>query len=371
MRPCLCTHEFPPFHGGVGIANYEMAKAAAALGFDPLVLAPNYGAEPVDRGRLFEVRRWRGNGRLSPWGRWQTARALRQWRQEAPQDFLWLASYGAIEAALTLTRLGWRPEPFGICLAGSEVLKLEKRWWLRSQAQLLFKRADRVAITTQFVRQLLHQSRFNRLTHQVVTTPLALRTDMPAPVKVERDDDRFVVLTLARLHPRKGQLETARALATLPADLKQRLVYRVAGKGDDGYLEKVRLLCQAYGVPFESIGPVPDSDLARVYGACDLYCMTSVTLPESVEGFGMTFLEAGFYGKPSVGWRSGGIAEAVRHGTTGLLADEKDVDEVGRLIASLMRDPHHLQQLGEAAAKHARATSWDAAARTLALRPEA
>lgn len=368
MRPCLCTHEFPPFHGGVGIANFEMAKAAAALEFDPLVLAPDYGAAPTDHAQLFEIRRWAGHGRLSPRGRWQTARALWHWRKKSPDDFLWLASYGAIEAALTLLPLGWRPEPFGICLAGSEILKLEKRWWLQPQARMLFQQASHVAVTTRFVEQLFKKSRFARMTDKIVTTPLALRTDLPPPMPVQRDDRRFVVLTLARVHPRKGQLETARALATLPANLKQRLLYRVAGKGDPTYLEKVRLLCQAYGVPLEYTGPVADHDLARVYGACDLYCMTSVTLPESVEGFGMTFLEAAYYGKPSVGWRSGGIGEAVIDGQTGLLAEEKDVDEVGRLIGQLMRHPAQLQTLGEAAAVHARSHTWEPAARTLALR---
>jgi len=52
-------------------------------------------------------------------------------------------------------------------------------------------------------------------------------------------DDKIRVLTLARVHPRKGQLDTAQALALLPPELRAKIIYQIGGKGDAKYLRQV------------------------------------------------------------------------------------------------------------------------------------
>jgi len=364
-RTCLCTHEFSPFHGGVAVQTRETAAAAARLGLPAVVLAPDYGRSHRDDTSGFPVQRYPGSGRLSPLGIWQTAHALRRYRREHPEDRIWLMSYGAIEAALWACAAGWKPGPLAMELVGSELMKFRRRPVRARLARRLFHAASVIGVNSEFVRGLLMRSRFGGFADKSVLTPLAVRTDLPEPETIARSEAPFVILTLARIHPRKGQLEAARAMATLPASLKERLLYRVAGGGDGQYLERVRAACAWYGVPFESIGPVPDEDLARVYGGCDLYLMSSVALPGSVEGFGMTLLEAGYYGKPVVGWRSGGMGEAVLEGKTGRLVEEGDVDGLGRLIAELMRDPDQCRRMGEAGRENALARSWEESARVI------
>jgi len=364
-RTCLCTHEFTPFHGGVAVQTRETAAAAARLGLPVVVLAPDYGHAQPDETSPFPIQRYPGTGRLSPLGIWQTAKALMRYRRANPHDRIWLMSYGAIEAALWACSLGWKPGPLAMELVGSELMKFRQRPLRARLAGRLFEAADPIGVNSEFVRGLLARSPFGASAGKSVLTPLAVRTDLPEPVEIARPEDPFVILTLARIHPRKGQLEAARALATLPVSLKQRLLYRVAGSGDAAYLEKVRAACRSYGVPFESIGPVEDRDLARVYGGCDLYLMSSVALAGSVEGFGMTLLEAGYYGKPVVGWRSGGMGEAVREGETGRLVEEGDVDGLGRLIGEMMRDAEACRSMGEAGRRQALARSWDESARRI------
>ncbi len=366
MRPILCTHEFAPFRGGVGVAVQEIAGAGARLGYEPLVLAPDYGGAGAGLSFPFPIHRWRGGGRLSPVGLWETARALIRQRKANPDARIWLASYGAMEAALWAGLAGWRPGSLGLLLVGSELLKFEQRPWLGHWARRMFAQTERVAVISEFVRHQLRRSPLAALDDRTQVIPMAIRTDLPEPIPRERQaGEPFVILTLARIHPRKGQLEMARALATLPASVKQRLLYRVAGKGDAAYLRQVEGCCRSYGVPYEFVGPVADADLAQAYGACDLYAMASVTLPGSVEGFGMTLLEAGFYGKPVVAWRSGGIPEAVVEGVTGQLVEEHDVDGLGRVIAAFMDDPARCRAMGEAGARHARSLGWEAAAAIL------
>src|SRR5262249_34827724 len=68
-------------------------------------------------------------------------------------------------------------------------------------------------------------------------------------------------------------------------------------------------------------GEVSDVPLEQVYALCDVFIMASRDQLDlcDLEGFGMVFLEANACGKAVIGGRSGGIADAVLDGETGLL----------------------------------------------------
>ena len=91
--------------------------------------------------------------------------------------------------------------------------------------------------------------------------------------------------------------------------------------------------------------------------------MTSRSLPRSVEGFGIAYLEAGFHGKPVVGYRSGGAAEAIVDGETGLLVEEGNITALAGAFQRLVTHAALRQRLGEGGRRHATRFSWDATAR--------
>ena len=66
-----------------------------------------------------------------------------------------------------------------------------------------------------------------------------------------------------------------------------------------------------------------------------------------VEGFGITFLEAGACGKPVIAGRHGGAVDAVLEGKTGILVDPLDVTEVSTALVKILSDPILAKQLGE------------------------
>jgi phosphatidylinositol alpha-1,6-mannosyltransferase len=110
---------------------------------------------------------------------------------------------------------------------------------------------------------------------------------------------------------------------------------------------------------------VPPSQLPELYRACDLFALTSRSLPESVEGFGIVYLEAAAFGRPLLAYETGGVSEAVLDGETGLLAPEGDVEALSRALARLMEDATLRQRLGDAGRVFARKFSWESAARVL------
>jgi len=68
-------------------------------------------------------------------------------------------------------------------------------------------------------------------------------------------------------------------------------------------------------------------------------------------------VEAGAHGTPSVGFQAaGGVAESIRDGLTGLLAD--DPDQFTSHVATLLRDRSLRERLGSHAADYARSFTW-------------
>jgi phosphatidylinositol alpha-1,6-mannosyltransferase len=68
-----------------------------------------------------------------------------------------------------------------------------------------------------------------------------------------------------------------------------------------------------------------------------------------IEGFGLVYLEAACYGKPSIASRNGGPSEAVVDGVTGLLVDPHDGEALKSAIESMASAPERCRQMGKAA----------------------
>ncbi len=90
----------------------------------------------------------------------------------------------------------------------------------------------------------------------------------------------------------------------------------------------------------------------------NLFVMPSVVFKKSVEGFGITFVEAASYGVPSLGGIFGGEADAIVHGKTGYLCDGNDL---GAIYESLIKflDNDKYKELGSNAIEFSKNFNWN------------
>jgi glycosyltransferase involved in cell wall biosynthesis len=102
--------------------------------------------------------------------------------------------------------------------------------------------------------------------------------------------------------------------------------------------------------------------LPAVYTASDLFVLLPTPDEEDgeVEGFGMVYLEAAARGVPAVAWRTGGVAEAVVDGVTGLVVPAGDADGAGDAIERLLADSALRREMADAAKAHAGAVAEQA-----------
>ena len=365
----LITHEFAPYRGGVATYCEEVARASVALGEEIEVWTQ--GNSRGDELFPFPVRRLPGAGNLRPLSLFLLMVSL-VWRTSTlKQARVYLPSRGSQWVYLNLYRLfGWNPgKEIIVTFHGTEILRYARNSWLRNCSNRFFRQSAHLLTTASaYSVKLLHEKGFGEWTATLQVAPCALKGDfqrIESGGEVQRNLQEFRILTLARVHPRKGQREVAKALGGLSSDLRSRVIYQIAGKGEEDYLQQVVSQCRESGIRYEVLGQVSESQIAATYQNCDLYVMTSHSLAESVEGFGMTYLEAGFFKRPVVGYRTGGVEEAVLDGRSGLLVDEGDLEGLTEAIERILRDPILARDMGEEGYKHALSFSWEKTARIL------
>ncbi|MFI6697309.1 D-inositol-3-phosphate glycosyltransferase [Streptomyces sp. NPDC050433] len=181
----------------------------------------------------------------------------------------------------------------------------------------------------------------------------------------------LIPLFAGRIQPLKAPDVLIRAVAEalrLEPGLRRRLLVPVVGGlsgSGTAAPGALREMCARLGVldvmRFEPA--VSQGELAHWYRAADL-----LVVPSRSESFGLVALEAQACGTPVLASAVGGLTTAVRDGVTGLLVRGHEPAEYARRLLWLAGRPEAGASMGEAAVRHARTLSWDAAAgRTLAV----
>lgn len=150
--------------------------------------------------------------------------------------------------------------------------------------------------------------------------------------------DRPVVLLVGRIVPHKGVEHFLEAARYLPGTL-----LLVAGEGSS--LESMEHLASALGVQdrVRFLGRVSEDNLPKVYAACDVFVLPSVS---RLEAFGIVALEAMATGKPVVVADIPGVREVIEDGREGLLADPMNPQDLAQKIQRLLADPTLRAEMG-------------------------
>lgn len=364
----LITHEFYPKRGGIATFTEEIARASATLGYDVEVWAQSASPAVEKRDWPFRIRRMPLRGTHDLLCQFRLARELIRHRRDLRRATVYLPEPGPMMTMMLLQFFhAFRPGRLVLTFHGSEILKFVLRPHRRWLARQLIRRATRVSTLSTYTQQLL-LSHFPEAADKIFLTPGALRSDfVVVPPKPEAAKDKIVVLTVGRLHPRKGQLLTLQALQMLPPEMRSRLEYWIVGGQSKGTYE-TRLRAAAATQPDLQVrffGNLPDDELAGVYDGADIFAMTSVNLDRSIEGFGLVYLEAAAHGLPVVAHNVGGVSEAVVDGVTGLLVPPNRPVQLAAAFEKLIFDGELRKKLGVAGREWALRNCWKESAEAL------
>jgi phosphatidylinositol alpha-1,6-mannosyltransferase len=362
----LVTNDFPPKMGGIQSYLWELWRRLDPASFTVLT-TPYDGAEAWDADQPFRVVRTR-------------ERQLMPTRSLVRRIDALLAETGAklvvLDPALPLGLLGPRlSRPYGLVLHGAEVTVPGRLPGTRALLGRALRGASEVIAAGGYPAAEGERAAGRPLPVTIVPpgvdparfVPLDDEGRAKARALFDLPADGRVVVSLSRLVPRKGMDVLIEAAARLAPD-RPDLTVAIGGSGRDrGRLER---LVARTGAPVRLLGRVPEPDLPALYGCADVYAMVCRNRWAGLEqeGFGIVFLEAAAAGVPQVAGDSGGAAEAVADGETGVVVrTPRDPDAVAAALAGLLDDPERRAAMGAAARTRAEAEfAYDVLAERLA-----
>jgi len=353
--------------GGIATFVEEMATALHGLGHRTEVWAPLAAPAPFERHFPFAVKRIPLKGTQDFSCQLRMAREMVAHRRQLQRGIVYLPEPGPLLAMTYLQFFRvFKPARLLLTFHGSEVQSFASRPAARLLVGQLIKAADRISTPSRFTRTLLSRH-FPAAAGKTVLTPGAVRAHFShGASEASKPAGKIVIVTVARLHPRKGQLHVLEALNTLPDSVLKNVEYWVIGRSVRGnYEARLRRRAADSRVPVIFNGNIDHDDLELIYRRSDIFALTSVNHGHSVEGFGLAYLEASAFGLPIVGHDVGGVSEAVLHGQTGLLVPPDDGPALAAALERLITDARLRRQLGENGARWARQHTWQDSARTL------
>jgi phosphatidylinositol alpha-1,6-mannosyltransferase len=355
----VITHEFFPKRGGIATFAEEISRATTQLGYDVEVWA-QAARSHEEKPWPFRMRRLPLVGTHDFSCRMRLARHLLAHRRRLRRSTVYLPEPGPMLTMMVLQFFkALRPKRLLLTFHGSEILRFAASPSTRRLTQRLIASADRVSTLTNYTHRLLCEH-FPGARSKAFLTPGALRSDFDLQRSTpKRQTDRVVILTVGRLHPRKGQMFILEALKALPGHLRDRIEYWLVGDGRrSDYEDRLRESAGSCGFEVKFFGDMSDDQLDLVYDQADIFAMTSINHAHSVEGFGLVYLEAAAHGLPVVAHAVGGVPEAVVDEVTGILVPPVDLPALTSAFRRLVADPDLRQRFGHNGRDWARRNCW-------------
>lgn len=365
MKHLLVTNDFPPKIGGIQSLLWEWWRRLPPDSFAVLT-SPYAGAAAFDAEQAFHIERTREPVLLPhPW----MVQRINTMARDVGVDLI------VLDPALPLGLVGPSLDlPYDVVLHGAEVTVPGRLPLSKQTLGYVLRRARHIVAAGGYPAAEAEHAAGRALPITVVPPgvdtdrfhPLADSERAQARADFGIPDDAELLVSISRLVPRKG-FDTAIRAAALLHSSRPRLLLAIAGGGRDE--QRLRGLATSLDAPVRFLGRVSNDDLPRLYGCADAYAMLCRNRWGGLEqeGFGIVFLEAAACGVPQIAGDSGGAAEAVDHGVTGLVVRHPDDPrEVAAAIEALLDDPAQARRMGAAGRERAvREFSYDVLAHRL------
>lgn len=244
--------------------------------------------------------------------------------------------------------------------------KRTMRYWVDS----IIKNAEQIIVVSEYIAEELRS--FGVLDKKIVKVLPAIDHDSFRPKDkqgrfVERFglENKLVLLTVSRLSERKGHAVVLKAVKIVKETIPN-IKYLIVGTGP--YENNLKIMAKDLNLESETIfvGYVGKDDMVDMYNLCDLFIMPNrevVETTDSIEGFGIVFLEASSCGKTVIAGKSGGTSEAVLEGISGFLVDPDDEVALAEKIINLLSNPSMRKEIGEKGRAWVKDTfSWEKSA---------
>lgn len=370
LNICLISQEYPPetARGGIGTQTWNKARALAALGHRVRVIAraATAGSDPKvnehDGVRVYRIQppgfEFPVYGPAAYWlgYTWAVLRHVHGLMKEEPIDVIDVAEYGAEGFAYLVDRTPWSWVPVVVQLHGPLSMFADRVGWPAPEddlhrigiwmEDLCMHRADALMACSANIADFT-AARHGVARERIEVVHCGVDASGFRRSGLEEESPRPTVLFVGNIAGNKG-VDTVFEAVLLLRKKYPTIHLRMFGKADE---EKVLsdMLRRAAEVGASSNveygGFAGRDELPVLYRQSHVFCSPAMHEP----GVANVYIEAMASGRPVVASTSGGGAEAVIPGETGLLVAPRDVAGTADALDRILGDRGLRARMGEAA----------------------
>ena len=349
----VATRNFPPEIGGM--QNLMEGLSNALIDHGPVkVFADNIdNAETYDQNSKLNIDRVSG---LKIFRKYRKANLIKEFIEtnKIRASFFdhWKSIENIDEETLDKTK--------SFCLIHSKEINHPIGSSLNKRVLKSLGKADYIIANSRFTKELAIQLGVKIKNIKVINPgcnyPITVNFDAKEFAKKIYGDSSPKLLTVSRLDGRKSHQNILMTIKNLLPKFPN-LKYVSVGDGDERRnLEKLKKELNLDD-KVELIFKSTEQEKASLLEQSDIFVMPSVIHKKSVEGFGITYIEAASYGKPSIGGIYGGERDAIKSGQTGYLCNGNDLNAIYDTLLKILNNNHY-KELGAKALEFSKAFNW-------------
>ena len=333
----VSTRNFPPDVGG--IQNLMEGLSNALLNHGPVkVFADNFeNSESYDKNSKLNILRVSG---FKIFRKYRKANLVKDFIDGNNPRAVFFDHWKSIEN-INLSTL---KKTKSFCLIHSKEINHPLGSSLNKRMLNALGKADLIIANSNFTKNLANKLGFKEDNVKVINPgcnyPIRIDDGAKEFAKTIYNESFPKLITISRLDGRKSHQNILMTIKNILPKFPN-LKYVSIGDGDEkNNLEKLK---KQLGLRKEVtfIYKSTEQEKLALLQQSDLFIMPSVVYKKSVEGFGITFIEAASYGKPSIGGIYGGEADAILEGKTGYLCNGSDLNAMYETLLKTLNADHY------------------------------
>jgi phosphatidylinositol alpha-1,6-mannosyltransferase len=247
-----------------------------------------------------------------------------------------------------------------LCLIHSKEINHEIGSSLNKRIIKSMSKADFIIANSNFTRDLAIKVGLNKDKIKVIFPGINIPKDLEDKsiniAKSHFGDSFPKIITVARLDKRKGHDKILMAIKNLKIKFPK-IKYISIGSGE----QEKELLKLSKELKLEKeiifLKNVDYNLKNALIAQANLFIMPSRIEKRSVEGFGISFIEAASYQVASIGGKDGGESDAISHNRTGIICDGNDLGSIYNSVINFFENNNYIKY-GKNAKKHSEDFYW-------------
>jgi len=242
------------------------------------------------------------------------------------------------------------PNKIIVLAHGQEYLSSNKKYGLIRKS---LDRASHIICSSKYTYDLINGLEITNTNKSIIPPTYSLKEiSKKLEVKTYKSSNKVEIISITRLEERKGIIPVLKCLGALTKNNSLKpFTWNIFGSGEqkDEIEENIKTLNLSQNVKLK--GAITNKDKEYFLSIADLFIMPSYKVEKSIEGFGISYVEAAAYAIPSIAGQEGGVKDAVLDKKTGWCIDPLNRKQLSKILLEAINNNKKRELLGVQAQK--------------------